>query len=423
MEYICKCKSLYKLELPILTLQLVFFVSPFVDAITGYLLGVGLFSTNSPFSPSQIFRFGITILLLIQLTSKQLSIALGMLISLIIVEIMAFINHNYIPGLLSGTITAVKLSFILLLYFVLKNYITNGILRTYISLINYLIKGAAIYAIITVISDMLGISFGSYGEGLGSKGLFASANGLGIFLGVASLYSLFMFKNYGDKIYIYLILLFSFVLIHIMSKAALLSVCLTFVLWFYYIDTKYKCLFLFGILLLISYFYQPIVEFIETAGEIVIYRWNNSGDIWSFLLSGRTMYLDYALGSFNISGLLIYRLLIGAGYFMSFRNPDLPNFWEESSSFLEAELIDTFFMYGLIGLTILIIIGIKSYASLNRNKNKYNMILKAILLMLLFHSAFAGHVLFNGMSVIALVSILVISFNNKYKNESSFSIS
>ena len=419
LNYLCRFN--YRICISTVTLISIFYISPFFDAITGFLIGKGVFSTNSPFSPSQLFRFTITLVMLCQLSGKQLIISSVILLGLIAVELFAFINYTYIGGLLSGIIASYKITFILILYYTLHNYLKNNIITT-TKLIKFCVFSSVIYSIIIVISDVLGISFGSYGEGIGSKGIFASANGLGIFIGVGSLLSLYIYEKTQKKIYLFYILLFCYVLINLMSKAAFIGIIFTILLYFYYQSTNKKIIIGSIAALLIAIFSSQIIEFINTASEIVVFRWNNTNNLSDFLMSGRTNYIETAIEKYNISGLLIYRLLIGGGYFMSFRNPDKSNFWESSSSFLEAELFDMFFMWGIVGLIIFIFIWIRAFITLSRSKRQYNLILKSVLLMLFIHSSIAGHVLFNGMSVIALSTIFAISFSKKIKYESTIPI-
>lgn len=53
------------------TLFLIFLLNPFADALTGYIVGKGIMSENAAFSPSQIFRLFLTVILFVQLKHKQ----------------------------------------------------------------------------------------------------------------------------------------------------------------------------------------------------------------------------------------------------------------------------------------------------------------------------------------------------------------
>ncbi|MDE6048334.1 MAG: hypothetical protein K2G09_01385, partial [Paramuribaculum sp.] len=214
----------------------------------------------------------------------------------------------------------------------------------------------------------------------------------------------------------------SYVLMNLMSKAAFIGIIFTLLLYFYYRPPRKKIFICVLASLTIVIFSGQIIDTINAASEIVVYRWNHTDNLSDFMMSGRTNYINYAAEQYNISGLLIYRLIIGGGYFMSFRNPDVSSFWEQSSSFLEAELFDMFFMWGIIGLFIFILIWLRAFIALSNVKREYNLILKSILLMLFIHSSIAGHVFFNGMSVIVLSTIFAISFYKKQNCESPFPI-
>lgn len=58
-----------------------------------------------------------------------------------------------------------------------------------------------------------------------------------------------------------------------------------------------------------------------------------------------------------------------------------------------------------------------------RIKGKYTSIFKIAWIVIFSHSAFAGHVLFNGMSIIAFVTILIVLNNYQIHNENSISVS
>lgn len=69
----------------------------------------------------------------------------------------------------------------------IDNYVQNNKIGVS-DIVRYFILSATIYAVIILISNILGINFDVYGDGLGSKGVFTSGNGLGIFIGVAGLF-------------------------------------------------------------------------------------------------------------------------------------------------------------------------------------------------------------------------------------------
>lgn len=414
---------LVKLRKSTIALFLIFYLNPFFDALTGYFVGNGLMSENALFSPSQLFRLFLTVfLLLFLIKEKRIQLFVYPLFYLIILELFAFLFHMYPKGLMSGLVSSYKLSFCILLYLLIKSYIDKGIITT-IKIVRYFINSASIYAFIILVSDLVGISFDVYGEGLGSKGVFASANGLGIFIGVASLFSLYTYLNKRDGFEFVRLLLFSYVLINLMSKAAIIMLISLLILAYHYLSGKYKCAII-CIATCISIFYLEIFIDVATASVSVIqYRYENADNLVHFLLSGRTEYLSTAFSEFTLSGILFFRLLTGLGYFISFRNPYENNFWLENSSFLECELFDIFFMYGIIGVLFYFVV-IFYIISRGLKLKGYNRIFLFAWVVLSIHSAFAGHVLFNGMSIIAfVVTALVINRNKNTYNENTISIS
>ena len=98
--------------LSLFTLFLIFLLNPFADALTGYLVGKGMMSENAAFSPSQIFRLFLTMILFVQLKYRQkFYFFLVTVFYLLIIEFASFLLHQYPPGLLNGIISSYKLLF------------------------------------------------------------------------------------------------------------------------------------------------------------------------------------------------------------------------------------------------------------------------------------------------------------------------
>ena len=405
------------------TLFLIFLLNPFADALTGYLVGKGMMSENAAFSPSQIFRLFLTMILFVQLKYKQkFYFFLVTVFYLLIIEIVSFLLHQYPPGLLNGIISSYKLSFCLLFYLVIDNYVQNNKIGVS-DIVRYFILSATIYAVIILISNILGINFDVYGDGLGSKGVFTSGNGLGIFIGVAGLFSLYAYLSERKKKEIIRLILFLYVLVNLLSKAAIILTLAILLISFYYSKRVYKFIIIVGGIALLAYYNSYVIELITTTTSVVTYRYEHADSLRHFLLSGRVEYMDYAFEQYSLDGLLLLRLFFGMGYFVSFRNPYSNSFWEGSSSFLECEAFDMFFMYGLLGLLLYISLFIYILKKAMRIKGKYTSIFKIAWIVIFFHSAFAGHVLFNGMSIIAFVTILIVLNNYQIHNENSISVS
>jgi hypothetical protein len=101
--------------------------------------------------------------------------------------------------------------------------------------------------------------------------------------------------------------------------------------------------------------------------------------------------------------LLFYRNILGGGSFLSFRDPAefVPAF-----DTLETDLFDVFFMYGIIGVAVYCGITLMgTYTALIRRMP----MLMFFFLVVMAHSLVAGHVIFNGMSVLGVVLLLLIA--------------
>ena len=99
----------------------------------------------------------------------------------------------------------------------IDNYVQNNKIGVS-DIVRYFILSATIYAVIILISNILGINFDVYGDGLGSKGVFTSGNGLGIFIGVAGLFSLYAYLSERKKKEIIRLILFLYVLVNLCLK-------------------------------------------------------------------------------------------------------------------------------------------------------------------------------------------------------------
>ena len=398
-----------------LTIGLIFFVNPFVDALTGFLVLGGRMSEGALGTPSQIFRMILSIIMLFQLKStRQLYFYLCIVLSLIIIENFAFIHHLQPMGFVSGCISSYKISFSFLFYFILHKYITNKTLSID-KLIKYFIISALIYSSIVLISNFFGFNYGSYADGVGSKGLFTSANGLGIFIGTASLVNLWQYYSTNKRIYLFGSLVFLYVLLNILSKAALLISIVTISIFLIKLS-KSKLLLIIGFFLCISLYYgHYILDFIQDISKILVWKWTYSSSFIDFLISARSQYIEYAISEYSLENTLIYRLFIGGGYFMAYKNPFSEFFLlDGASSFMESELFDMFFMYGLLGCAFYIFFFFKGLKHLRNSQFNNASILRTMWILLYFHSAFAGHVLFNGMSILAFICLyVIIEFQSK----------
>ncbi len=388
---------------------LFFFAAPFIDALTGKFIFSEVISEGSLFSPSQLFRLLLTVFSFYFLKPKELLFVLTVICWFFFIEIISLSFHQNFTGFLMGLVYSYKLVFILLVYLVIKPIFLN---YSQYSLLKYFVISAFIYANILLFSILLGIDEATYSKGaFGSKGLFASGNGLSLFLGVASVLSFYFYKKEKTFISIvyYLILLTSTVLVGTKASIFFLAINLLLILF-----SSKKNFFVLGagtILFLLIYS-DKVINLFSIAFDVIVLRYNNSPSLMQFLASNRDNYIKDAFEVFGNSSFQPFRIIFGSGVFLSFR--DYKNLTLPYDT-LESDFFDILFSYGILGLFVyLIIIFLGIYNSL-KNRNYIFFITWSALC---FYSLIAGHMLFNSMANIAFVILIVlISTATKSTNE------
>lgn len=378
---------------------LFFFVSPFIDALTGYLLNLGILSEGSLFSPSQLFRFLLTLFAFYFLKNPQSLFIVCLSFLFLVLETFSFILHKNVIGFLLSLVYSYKLVFMIMVFLVLRNIFRN---ESPFDLLKNFVFGSFLYAFILFISFFLGIDQATYSEGtFGSKGLFASGNGLSIFLGVSSVLAFYYFQNFKTlkNFFFYIIILLGAVLVG--TKASIFFLAINLLLFFYY--TRGGGYLLVLVFFAVNFFYlEQIVALFSVVFDVIVLRYENSPSLIAFLASNRDNYVKEAFEVFNDSGLKSLRLVFGSGVFLSFRNyVDLTLPYDT----LESDFFDVFFSYGLVGLFIylsVIIVGI--YLSLKKSLFIY----ASAWVALCAYSLIGGHMLFNSMSNIAFLMLFLL---------------
>lgn len=385
---------------------LFFFAAPFIDALTGKLIFSGVLNEGSLFSPSQLFRFLLTLFSFYLLKPKEILLVSAVISLFLIIELISLSLHLNFTGFLIGLVYSYKLGFILLVFLVLKSIFIN---YTQYSLLKYFVISGFLYAIILLFSVALGIDEATYGKGaFGSKGLFASGNGLSLFLGVCSVLSFYFFKKEKTfiSLFYYLILVISTVLVGTKGSIFFLGINLLLILFnskktFYLLGTT---TILFSII-----FIDKIINLFSVAFDVIVLRYNNSQSLFQFLASNRDNYIKDAFEIFQNSSFQLLRFVFGSGVFLSYR--DFNNLTLAYDT-LESDFFDVLFSYGIVGLIVyfgIILIGF--YYSLKQK----NYIFFITWISLCFYSLLAGHMLFNSMANIAFVILFLLILNpNKY---------
>lgn len=368
-------------------------ISPFADLLTG----VFIFKLGMPESflgsPSQLIRIIFIFLVLPLLDSKKLKILFGIFCYLWTIETISFLYTQELTVFFSGINYFMKILYLILFYEIIKMIYERGdevVLKT----INMFLNSSCLYSLGIIIPTMLGIGVSSYGfeDTFGQKGLYASGNALNIYLGTALSIALLKINKTRMDLLKILVLMASIVLLG--TKTAFLFFLFSILL---YIRTKpnyVRFLIVFSLIAVIYVYGDIIMNILSGVYDVIIYRFNIRTDFITFITSGRNNYIIDAFEEFFKSSIWPIRFIFGGGAFLSFRSSYYPGMAYDT---LEMDLFDIFFMYGLIGAVAYLLLF---YVILKKSYKK-SFILFVLFGLFIFHSLLAGHVVFDGLPIIA----------------------
>lgn len=381
-----------------------FYLAPVIDALSGYLILSNFLQEGAAGSPSQVFRFFILVLMLFILSqSRQFLWKVSLFFAYIVsVEIYFFIFHQNSYGLAIGIVYGSKVGYLIMVFLTLS-FLINRHCLTSIDLLRHTRNYIAITAAILIFSFLSGLGFNTYAEGtFGVKGFFAAGNGLGVFMGIGLLLSIYYWYISRERFALLISLVIFFATVIIGSKTAFLLglIGLLSILVF----LKSLILIIFATLAafsIIGFYANEIFDLLSTIFDVILFRYENSESIFSWIFSNRDNYFANAISQISFEGFLLLRIIIGFGAYISFREPFQTY---PAIDILESDMADILFMYGVVMLIfyfMFIVTGL--YKGIIRKH--YFLTLSFILLM--GHSFIAGHVIFNGMSGV-LVPILFL---------------
>ena len=376
---------------------------PIFDSLTGLLVRGDTLSTGGLGTPSQVIRFFLIFLSLIIIQSRRRYLPLLLAsLYLITIEIIAFIAHQSIQGLMIGFVFSYKFIYTAFIFFTLdkifikENYSEKDVL-------NLVFKFTGVLCIVFLIGNILAIKTGIAASFLRSQGLFSSGNGLGLLMGALTLLMLYGFKQkYLSGTTVKIIYALSLLcLVLIATKATIVFLLLNILFLIGRLPSLYRFFIVLTLILIITFYWTQIMNVLNVAFEIIIFRFENKVSWMGFLLSGRQDYLDTAFSAFEKSDLIVLRTIFGAGSFLSY---ELPNNFSLNYKMLEMDVFDTFFIYGLVGIFLyfysIIYCTVKAF--------RKSRIIGWCSLTLFLHSIFAGHTMFNGLSATGIVFILLL---------------
>lgn len=371
-------------------LTLFFTVLPIIDMANGFLVVRGFISEGGIASPSQLGRFLMMACMLFLCVKHSLNIVWILLfLPFVLIEIYAAFIHQDISAFLFGLISVYKLVYAGLLAIVFSFFFRTFNDVVYIA--SFLKLNLLIISTTLMFSLFSGLGNSTYGHGFGTKGFFASGNGLGVYMGVMGLV-LYSLRHYGlyrnIKPFHFIYIALSTAIIG--SKTAFIFALLLLLVPLFLSKYRYVLLAFSGTFIVLVL--PALMNLLGSVFDIVVLRYQNSESLGAFLASGRDGYVSDAFKVLAGQSYYEIRLFLGGGSVLSFQNPVSTIYYDT----LESDFFDLLFMYGFYGVVFYLV----SFFAISMLLIKYPLMLVAHL-MLFLHSIFAGHVVFNGMSMMA----------------------
>lgn len=365
--------------------------SPIADFITGIMIHKMHMPEGFLGSPSQILRLTFLVLFFHVISKKQLKISILVLFWLIGIESTSLFFVPSIVCMLSGLNYAIKILFILVLYYACKTALSKKI--QYIDFANALLNSAMLYGLGVLIPTFLGIGMTTYTEGtFGQRGLFASGNALGIYLGIASIYSILANKKSTFTFFRSVIIVASLSILG--TKTALICLAVGFLILLYKQPRRIRLYLVFLISLLAFSYSDEIIGLFNTVFDVIVFLFNRKSTFFEFLMNSRDEYIINAINQFFESNIWGLKIIFGGGAFMSFRPKYIDGMVFDQ---LETDIFDITFMYGAIGLIIYLSIVLHYLKLAIKTHNGYLIIISIFFSL---HSIIAGHILFDGIPMI-----------------------
>jgi hypothetical protein len=386
-----------------------FLILPIFDMLNGFLVVGGYISAGGIASPSQLGRLIATCMLLIIAYRHRLNVVWGVVVIYpICVEVLSGFLHQNDFGFIYGVISSYKLIYLFLMCIVFCFFCKKAedmrLLGAFLKANLLLISFSLVFSLLT------GLGNDTYGYGFGTKGFFASGNGIGVYMGICSLIMLGL-KRYGlyDNIRTSTLVFFAVSTAIIGSKTAFfLSMVMFFlIIW----NSKYRYLAITFFTVIFIILLPKVIDVLGVVFDIVVKRYELAENFILFIGSGRIGYVEHAFQVFLEQRDIAIRLVFGSGAFLSFQDPSYVSTFDT----LETDIFDVLFMYGIIGVFVYLF----AFSRLIVLLSKTSVFLLAVSLLFL-HSLVAGHVLFNGLSTFVIAILSVVANYLKQKKENTY---
>ncbi|MCM1990503.1 O-antigen ligase family protein [Oceanirhabdus seepicola] len=395
-------------------------ITPVIDILNGIV--VYNLKLNSIVSPGQLIRSLLLIIITI-LCIKQSSKNI-LVISLIIVTFLFqqyIFSINYNVSLIKEIAFATKILFNVFLLIFLNNYFKLKKIEEN-KLIESILIGGALVSGTIVITKILGIGVGSYGD-VGHKGIFMELNSVTAVLIMCI--PITLYKIIYEKKKMYYILLYLFMAISLIILGTKAGIAGLVIITSYYvifgIKGKYKyiknmCMII--LLAIMMFLFYKI--YYSTYMNTIFLRYShfyNKTDIPTFLLSGRNILASIAFQFWKSKW---YHLIVGVGFV---RGSEWINSFIFGHGMIEMDLLDLIYFYG-IPLALPLIIKLTSLtikASFMLIKS-CSMVQKSLFISLIIGftiSFLGGHVILSPLAGTYFVTIVAYTNNllRRKKNE------
>lgn len=377
-----------------------FYLMPFADAATGFMVLSGRFPEAAAGSISQFLRAALIIPALLVLKGRWTYAAALPMLYVLALESFMLVLHGQPSWFLVSVIYDFKVVYLVVAYLALRELVNRQ--HQTLDITRYFVRGATLYGAILLLSTLAGWHTPTYGEGTaGTKGLFASGNALGFYLGCAALVALDNAPGATRRQSSIEAAFLIFCCLLVGTKASLIFTALFAALVLYRASWSWKAVLITVACAGFVLYSAEIVAAFGLLFDVILFRYERSESLFAFMASSRDAYVREAFAVFNPTGWGVWRLLFGAGSFVSFRDVDAEGLQYDT---LESDFFDIGFAYGAIGLALyLAVIAYGIVLALRARRGALLLAWSATA----FYSAAAGHMAFNAMSGLAFPVLLI----------------
>ena len=399
-----------KVALAPLFFFLVLVCLPIVDNLTGALFKLKLMSEGAIGSPSQLVRFilftAVVWLVNNEKNNKSLPKILLVTCYLFAVELVLACFHMNFKAFLSGIVFSIKILFALCCYSYVASWINFDKQRT-IYVIKQIINYGTIVAVLVLLAYLSGFHISNYKIGIATRGLFISGNGLGIVLGISTIFLVHFSRNISLLWLSHIFLLMATTAL-LGTKASLVFLMVALALLSLKLAKQAPIITVILLTFFSIYFLLPLIDILSALFENIIYKFSNIDDKLTLIASSRDLFIKNAFAEMKVEALYALRVLFGGGAYYAYTDFTVGNTILRKS--LENDLFELFFSYGIV--SIIAYLSIYIYA-IKSCFSKHNFVIALSVTLVFLHSILMGHVLFNGTSAITYALCLAVAANGE----------